>query len=128
MQGAAARATGLWAGPSPVELSSPPPTAPTPACARLRPPAWRLRAVSPPRGQASEPPLPWRLQLRTDRQTLMWSATWPREVERLASEFLTDAIKVEVNNAAELTANEAVAQHFEVCEPRQKHELRALRR
>lgn len=26
-------------------------------------------------------------QVRSDRQTLMWSATWPREVQRLALEF-----------------------------------------
>jgi ATP-dependent RNA helicase DDX5/DBP2 len=26
-------------------------------------------------------------QIRPDRQTLMWSATWPREVQQLALEF-----------------------------------------
>ena len=33
-------------------------------------------------------------QIRPDRQTLMWSATWPKEVERLANDFLTDFYQV----------------------------------
>ncbi len=27
-------------------------------------------------------------QIRPDRQTLMWSATWPKEVQKLAQDFL----------------------------------------
>lgn len=27
-------------------------------------------------------------QIRPDRQTLMWSATWPKEVQALARDFL----------------------------------------
>ena len=27
-------------------------------------------------------------QIRPDRQVLMWSATWPREVQQLANDFL----------------------------------------
>jgi superfamily II DNA/RNA helicase len=33
-------------------------------------------------------------QIRPDRQTLYWSATWPKEVEQLARNFLFDAYKV----------------------------------
>lgn len=33
-------------------------------------------------------------QIRPDRQTLMWSATWPKEVQALARDFLTDYIQV----------------------------------
>merc|ERR1712154_686927 len=33
-------------------------------------------------------------QIRPDRQVLMWSATWPKEVRRLAEEFLDDYIQV----------------------------------
>jgi ATP-dependent RNA helicase DDX5/DBP2 len=33
-------------------------------------------------------------QIRPDRQTLMWSATWPREVQSLARDFLHDPITV----------------------------------
>ena len=30
-------------------------------------------------------------QIRPDRQVLMWSATWPREVQQLARDFLSNA-------------------------------------
>lgn len=33
-------------------------------------------------------------QIRPDRQTLYWSATWPKEVEFLARQFLIDPYKV----------------------------------
>lgn len=33
-------------------------------------------------------------QIRPDRQTLMWSATWPKEVEGLARDFLRDYYQV----------------------------------
>ena len=32
--------------------------------------------------------------IRPDRQTLMWSATWPKEVKGLAEDFLVDYIQV----------------------------------
>ena len=32
--------------------------------------------------------------IRPDRQTLMWSATWPKEVKGLAEDFLIDYIQV----------------------------------
>ncbi|RYG59674.1 hypothetical protein EON64_19995 [archaeon] len=33
-------------------------------------------------------------QIRPDRQTLMWSATWPKEVQNLAKDFLHDPYQV----------------------------------
>uniref|UniRef100_A0A673BAC3 RNA helicase n=1 Tax=Sphaeramia orbicularis TaxID=375764 RepID=A0A673BAC3_9TELE len=39
-------------------------------------------------------------QIRPDRQTLMWSATWPKEVRQLAEDFLKDYI-VDVCNDGE---------------------------
>lgn len=33
-------------------------------------------------------------QIRPDRQTLMWSATWPKEVQGLARDFLKDFYQV----------------------------------
>ena len=33
-------------------------------------------------------------QIRPDRQTLYWSATWPREVESLTRQFLRNPYKV----------------------------------
>ena len=34
------------------------------------------------------------MQIRPDRQTLYWSATWPKEVEQLARRFLYSPYKV----------------------------------
>jgi ATP-dependent RNA helicase DDX5/DBP2 len=33
-------------------------------------------------------------QIRPDRQTLMWSATWPKEVQGMARDFLKDPYQV----------------------------------
>lgn len=33
-------------------------------------------------------------QIRPDRQTLLWSATWPEEVQTIAREFLRDPYQV----------------------------------
>jgi ATP-dependent RNA helicase DDX5/DBP2 len=33
-------------------------------------------------------------QIRPDRQTLLWSATWPKEVQKLAADFLNNAYEV----------------------------------
>ncbi len=54
-------------------------------------------------------------QARRDRQTLMCSATWPREVERLAREWLHAPLMVTVDRADRLSANARVAQHFKLC-------------
>ena len=37
-------------------------------------------------------------QIRPDRQTLMWSATWPKEGQALARDFLHDPIQVNVGS------------------------------
>ena len=55
------------------------------------------------------------------RQTLMWSATWPPEVKKLAAAFLHEPIQVQANNAAQLRANAAIEQFFEVCADHEKH-------
>lgn len=43
-------------------------------------------------------------QIRPDKQTLMWSATWPKEVRELAEDFLKDYIHINTG-ALELSAN-----------------------
>ena len=43
-------------------------------------------------------------QIRPDRQTLMWSATWCKDVRKLAEEFLTHPIHCTIGSA-DLTAN-----------------------
>jgi len=53
-------------------------------------------------------------QIRPDRQTLMWSATWPREVQRLARDFCReDPVKLTIGSE-ELSLNPSITQelHF----------------
>ena len=55
-------------------------------------------------------------QIRPDRQTLMWSATWPREVQQLAADFLgEDPIHTQVGSL-ELAANHNIVQNVIVLE------------
>ncbi|XP_034933995.1 ATP-dependent RNA helicase dbp2-like [Chelonus insularis] len=58
-------------------------------------------------------------QIRPDRQTLMWSATWPKEVRNLAEEFLTDYIQINVGSL-QLAANHNILQIVDVCEEYEK--------
>jgi ATP-dependent RNA helicase DDX5/DBP2 len=53
-------------------------------------------------------------QIRPDRQTLMFSATWPKEVRRLAEDFLGGYIQVNIGSL-ELCANHNILQFVEVC-------------
>ncbi|KAH7867494.1 hypothetical protein Vadar_034242 [Vaccinium darrowii] len=52
-------------------------------------------------------------QIQPDRQTLYWSATWPREVETLARQFLRNPYKV-IIGSPELKANQSINQIVEV--------------
>ncbi|XP_076585652.1 putative ATP-dependent RNA helicase DDX17 [Chaetodon auriga] len=62
-------------------------------------------------------------QIRPDRQTLMWSATWPKEVRQLAEDFLKDYIQINVG-ALELSANHNILQIVDVCmETEKDHKL-----
>ncbi|PWN91601.1 RNA helicase [Acaromyces ingoldii] len=58
-------------------------------------------------------------QIRPDRQTLMFSATWPKEVQRLANDFLNNFIQVNIGSM-ELAANHNVKQIVEVCDMYEK--------
>jgi len=50
-------------------------------------------------------------QIRADRQTLMFSATWPKEIQEMASKFQRDFIRIHVGST-DLIANADVTQHF----------------
>jgi ATP-dependent RNA helicase DDX5/DBP2 len=67
-------------------------------------------------------------QIRPDRQVLMWSATWPKEIQALANDYLTNFYQVTVGSL-DLAANKDVTQVIEVCEDRDKYRnlLRYLR-
>jgi len=52
-------------------------------------------------------------QIRPDRQLLLWSATWPREVRKMASNHLSDNyLKLKIGNEDENTVNKNVIQHI----------------
>ncbi|MBA0695665.1 hypothetical protein Goari_002275, partial [Gossypium aridum] len=59
-------------------------------------------------------------QIRPDRQTLYWSATWPKEVEQLARQFLYNPYKV-IIGSADLKANHAIRQHVDIVSESQKY-------
>ena len=44
------------------------------------------------------------------RQTLMYTATWPKEVRRIAAELLVNPVQVNIGNVNELVANKAITQ------------------
>ncbi|GLT31910.1 hypothetical protein SLA2020_066100 [Shorea laevis] len=55
------------------------------------------------------------------RQTLMFTATWPREVRKIASDLLVNPVQVNIGNVDELVANKSITQHVEVLSPMEKH-------
>ncbi len=67
-------------------------------------------------------------QIRPDRQVLMWSATWPREVQNLASDYLCEYYQVTVGSL-DLAGNKDVTQMVEVTTDQDKYRnlLRYLR-
>ncbi|XP_078739259.1 putative ATP-dependent RNA helicase DDX17 isoform X2 [Lampetra fluviatilis] len=58
-------------------------------------------------------------QIRPDRQTLMWSATWPKEVRQLAEDFLREYIQINVGSM-DLSANHNILQIVDVCSDNEK--------
>jgi ATP-dependent RNA helicase DDX5/DBP2 len=65
-------------------------------------------------------------QIRPDRQVLMWSATWPKEVQTLAEDFLRNYIQVNIGSL-NLSANNNIVQNIKVCDENEKeHELISL--
>ncbi|XP_055913051.1 uncharacterized protein LOC129946761 [Eupeodes corollae] len=58
-------------------------------------------------------------QIRPDRQVLMWSATWPKEVKMLAEEFLDNYIQINIGSLT-LSANHNILQIVDVCEEQEK--------
>ncbi|XP_060520190.1 uncharacterized protein LOC132698244 [Cylas formicarius] len=58
-------------------------------------------------------------QIRPDRQVLMWSATWPKQVQALAEEFLVNYIQINIGGLS-LSANHNIKQIVEVCDEMEK--------
>lgn len=59
-------------------------------------------------------------QIRPDRQTLMWSATWPKEIQSMARDFLSDPYQVHVGSI-DLRANTSIHQIVEVMSDYEKY-------
>jgi len=53
--------------------------------------------------------------LPAERQTLMFTATWPTSVRRLASEFQRDPVEARIGDVENLTANIDITQRVEFC-------------
>jgi len=58
-------------------------------------------------------------QIRPDRQVLMWSATWPKDVRKLAEDFLVDYVQINVG-AQQIHANHNILQIVDVCQEYEK--------
>lgn len=65
-------------------------------------------------------------KLPIERQTLMFTATWPQAVRRLASEFQRDPVEVRIGDADSLTVNADVEQRVIFCADRREKEERLV--
>ncbi|TDZ28034.1 ATP-dependent RNA helicase DBP3 [Colletotrichum sidae] len=67
---------------------------------------------------------------REERQTVMFTATWPASVRKLAESFMVDPVKITIGSSGketasgsvELQANTRIAQSVEVVDPRAKEQ------
>jgi len=68
-------------------------------------------------------------QVPKQRQTLMFSATWPEEVQCLAHDFLKEPVHIQVGDTNSLQANEDISQQVMVLDASQKDDalLQVLR-
>lgn len=53
-------------------------------------------------------------QIPPRRQTLMYTATWPKEVRKIASDLLVNPVQVNIGNTDQLVANKSITQYVEV--------------
>jgi ATP-dependent RNA helicase DDX5/DBP2 len=49
-------------------------------------------------------------EIPNQRQTLMYTATWPKEVRKIAGDLLVDPVQVNIGNTDELAANKSITQ------------------
>ncbi|KXJ95018.1 P-loop containing nucleoside triphosphate hydrolase protein [Microdochium bolleyi] len=61
---------------------------------------------------------------KENRQTLMYTATWPQSVQALASTFMVSPVKIQIggNASGDLQANSRIEQRVEVVDPRGKEQ------
>ena len=56
----------------------------------------------------------------SNRQTMLFSATWPKEIQRLAFDFLSDPIQINVGDVDQLNANKDITQNIIMCDENDK--------
>ena len=57
------------------------------------------------------------------RQTVMFTATWPKAVQKIADSFTTNPIRIQIGSGGDkLTANKSITQSVEVLEEEEKWE------
>lgn len=49
-------------------------------------------------------------EVPSQRQTLMYTATWPKEVRKIAADLLVNPVQVNIGNVDELVANKSITQ------------------
>ncbi|XP_066163175.1 dEAD-box ATP-dependent RNA helicase 14 isoform X1 [Oryza sativa Japonica Group] len=59
-------------------------------------------------------------QVQPKRQTLMFTATWPKEVRKIASDLLSNPVQVNIGNTDQLVANKSITQYVDVITPPEK--------
>ena len=57
-----------------------------------------------------------------ERQSLFFTATWPKEVRSLASDFLSNPVHISVGDPSNLTANKAIKQNVKVVKEFEKYD------
>ncbi|KAF6157410.1 hypothetical protein GIB67_004348, partial [Kingdonia uniflora] len=60
-------------------------------------------------------------EIPTNRQTLMYTATWPKEVRKIAADLLDKPVQVNIGRIDELVANKSITQYIEVLTPMEKN-------
>ena len=58
-------------------------------------------------------------ELKGKRQTLLFSATWPKEVESLSEEILSDSVKIKIGND-DVTVNKDISQRIDIMDESEK--------
>lgn len=53
-------------------------------------------------------------EIPPQRQTLMYTATWPKEVRKIAGDLLRNPVQVNIGNVDQLAANKSITQYIEV--------------
>jgi len=66
-----------------------------------------------------------RVPFKPERQLLLYSATWPKDVQRLAEDYLADYSQINIGSF-ELAANKNITQNVALCQPYEKDQKFAL--